>query len=59
MYYIDNVQYGYNLGAAPMTTFSVIRGVPLPTSLSTLAVLLASWDVRPIGLQLADGDPTS
>ncbi len=55
IYYIDNVQYDYNIGKADLTTFSVIRGTPLPMSVGALASLLMDWEILPPGLGLWDG----
>jgi hypothetical protein len=62
IYYIDNVQGAYNIGQAPNSTFSLIRGVPIPfggAGLANLKHLLWDWQINPIGLNLFDGDPSS
>ena len=56
IYYIDNVNHTYNLGKADRTTFTVIRGTPLPMNGMNLATLLLDWELAPVGLHLADGD---
>lgn len=56
VYYIDNHSYEYQIGKADRSTFSVIRGTPLPFSVSNLLALLLDWEILPPGLNLFDGD---
>jgi len=56
LYYIDNIDYRYEIGKVDTTTFSVIRGVPIPMNASALAMLMMDWEVLPPGLNLTDID---
>jgi hypothetical protein len=54
LYYIDNLTDNYQIGQADTTTFSLIRGVPLPMSASAMARLLMDWEIFPPGFNLVD-----
>lgn len=56
MYYIDNVSNEYKLGGADTTTFTVIRGTPIPNTIANLVTLLMDWEILPPGLNLFDGE---
>lgn len=56
IYYIDNVTYTYGLGQAATSTFSVIRGVPLPLNMGNLIKVFADWEIFPVGLNVADSE---
>jgi len=44
VYYIDSMDENYGIDGNT-TTFSVIRGTPLPWNLSQIALLLLDWDI--------------
>lgn len=54
VYYIDNVTSEYNLGKPDITTFTVIRGTPIPNTIANLVTLLMDWEILPPGLNLFD-----
>jgi hypothetical protein len=54
MYYIDNLSYTYTHGKTDETSYSLIRGTPLPTSLGDYLELLLDWELLPPGLNLWD-----
>lgn len=56
VYYIDNVSDSYTLGKVDQTTFSVIRGVPIPFQASAFARLLFDFEFLPPGMSLFDGE---
>jgi len=47
LYYIDNVQYGLQVGGIDTTTLSLIRGTPFPMSGSAVAQLFFDWELFP------------
>jgi len=55
-YYIDNIIYNYQIGQNDTTTYSVIRGVPLPTksTAANLALLLMDWEIQTPGENIID-----
>lgn len=57
MYYIDNLQHSYTNTGAPTTTYSLIRGTPLPINIEAIAALLMEWECFPPGLNIVDGEP--
>ncbi len=54
IYYIDNLNSEYVFGGISTTTFSVIRGTPLPSSVANLVTLLMDWEILPPDLNLFD-----
>lgn len=56
IYYIDNVLHSRTVGGQDTTTFSVIRGTPLPLSLGQAAQLFADWEIFPPGPNMFDGE---
>lgn len=54
VYYIDNVVNSGSIGAGGTTSFTVIRGTPIPYVLSNLMTLLLDWEIIPTGLNLFD-----
>jgi hypothetical protein len=59
IYYIDSLNHSYGLSNESMdytTTLNLIRGVPLPTSLSQAAMLLFDFEIVPPESGLSDGE---
>lgn len=56
MYYIDNMSTSYSNTEVPTSTFSVIRGTPLPLSLNSILSLFFEWETFPPNLGLFDGE---
>lgn len=56
IYYIDNHTYDYQLGKVNRSTFSVIRGTPLPFNVNNILTLMMDWEILPPGLNLIDGE---
>jgi hypothetical protein len=59
IYYIDSLNQHYNTtdkDVTGATTFNVIRGVPLPTTLAQTALLLFDYEILPPVSGLWDGE---
>jgi len=54
VYYIDNHTYNYQIGSADTSTFSLIRGVPIPISFASTARLFFDWEILPPTPNLTD-----
>jgi hypothetical protein len=62
IYYIDSLTHNYNLGNTDLnfsTTLNLIRGVPLPMSVSQTALLLFDFEVLPPMSGMFDGEYTA
>ncbi len=55
LYYIDNVTHSYELGKPDTSTFSLIRGVPIPMDMQGGMRLLFDWEIIPPMPALFDG----
>lgn len=56
IYYIDNLSYDYGIGQGDTTTFSVIRGIPIPQSIASTVLQLLDWEILPPATNLYDGE---
>lgn len=56
IYYIDNTVNNYRIGSPDTTTFSVIRGTPIPNTIANLVTWLMDWEISPPGLNIFDGE---
>lgn len=59
LYYIDSVAHNYALENDSViynSTFNLIRGVPLPTTIAQTALLLFDYEILPPGSGLFDGE---
>jgi hypothetical protein len=58
IYYIDSLSHAYAIDNETLsftTTFNVIRGCPLPTTIASTALLLFDWEILPPESGLTDG----
>lgn len=56
IYYIDNISTSGTIGAGGTTSFTVIRGTPIPNSLTNLLSLMLDWEIIPPGFNFTDGE---